>query len=546
MARTEGEVVDELRGALRALEQGQRLDAAARLLSAWRDRRHPRLAEVLERLDATMELPEITAPTREKTHARWVEIAERGRVADLSRLLAGLGRRPLSQFAERLSLLLRFAPDPRLAMALARFIEAERPTSAIRLHTWSKAFRALEEAGDVRVVAPVQARMADPPEGELGNQFKGWALRLAATLSAPPPALGLDANGLLDRIDERVRALPRWTDEANIFATATPVVADATEDQLLKEIFAAPAEDAPRLVYADWLTERGDPRGTFIRLQFTKNPTKAQGVEERRLLKANAARWLGPLEKVIWKPVFERGFLASGSISFKTPKVRAELIDHPFWSTLREITGPADEDFLLGCALPDLRAVFDDLPARLVARMAVRDQPYALERLTVSPDPLDEEEAAALRSAPALARVTHVSVSKGWHPDRVAWLLSGALGERVRSIAVYSPDSPVGAWLEAAGALRSLLRFEFSGGGICIVERDGWGEPWRLDLGWFPDFTADRLRELDRWLVPYASRIGAVVVRPHHALVAVDLEPILSHLQRRLPSTPVEARPAKE
>jgi uncharacterized protein (TIGR02996 family) len=35
----------------------------------------------------------------------------------------------------------------------------------------------------------------------------------------------------------------------------------------LAKIIAEPADDLPRLVYADWLDERGDPRGEFIRVQ---------------------------------------------------------------------------------------------------------------------------------------------------------------------------------------------------------------------------------------------------------------------------------------
>jgi uncharacterized protein (TIGR02996 family) len=39
-----------------------------------------------------------------------------------------------------------------------------------------------------------------------------------------------------------------------------------TEDALLAAVLAAPLEDAPRLVYADWLEEQGDPRGEFLRI----------------------------------------------------------------------------------------------------------------------------------------------------------------------------------------------------------------------------------------------------------------------------------------
>ena len=41
------------------------------------------------------------------------------------------------------------------------------------------------------------------------------------------------------------------------------------EEELLAEIRRRPAEDAPRLLLADWLDERGDPRGQFLRVQCT-------------------------------------------------------------------------------------------------------------------------------------------------------------------------------------------------------------------------------------------------------------------------------------
>lgn len=39
------------------------------------------------------------------------------------------------------------------------------------------------------------------------------------------------------------------------------------EASLLAAIRAEPDDDAPRLVYADWLQEQGDPRGEFIQLE---------------------------------------------------------------------------------------------------------------------------------------------------------------------------------------------------------------------------------------------------------------------------------------
>ncbi len=39
------------------------------------------------------------------------------------------------------------------------------------------------------------------------------------------------------------------------------------DDAFLQAIIERPDDDAPRLIYADWLDERGDPRGEFIRVQ---------------------------------------------------------------------------------------------------------------------------------------------------------------------------------------------------------------------------------------------------------------------------------------
>jgi uncharacterized protein (TIGR02996 family) len=40
-----------------------------------------------------------------------------------------------------------------------------------------------------------------------------------------------------------------------------------THQDFVDAILAEPSDDAPRLIYADWLEERGDPRAEFIRVQ---------------------------------------------------------------------------------------------------------------------------------------------------------------------------------------------------------------------------------------------------------------------------------------
>ena len=88
-------------------------------------------------------------------------------------------------------------------------------------------------------------------------------------------------------------------------------------DALLRAVLAAPDDDAPRLVYADWLDEHGDPaRAEFIRVQIElarPGPDRARRyqllVAERRLLRENRAAWTAWLPRWAHRDLFRRGFL---------------------------------------------------------------------------------------------------------------------------------------------------------------------------------------------------------------------------------------------
>jgi uncharacterized protein (TIGR02996 family) len=87
-------------------------------------------------------------------------------------------------------------------------------------------------------------------------------------------------------------------------------------ESFLQAIRQAPQDDAPRLIFADWLEEHGDPRGPFVRSQCQRvrlrdhDPRAAALLEEEtRLLKRHAAVWLGPLHQRGLAPEFHRGLL---------------------------------------------------------------------------------------------------------------------------------------------------------------------------------------------------------------------------------------------
>jgi uncharacterized protein (TIGR02996 family) len=88
------------------------------------------------------------------------------------------------------------------------------------------------------------------------------------------------------------------------------------DDGFLQAVREDPDDDGVRLVYADWLEERGEPRGEFIRADCALGRLKADdprrpALEERRrqLLAEHRDAWLGPLRGLAYAWAFRRGFV---------------------------------------------------------------------------------------------------------------------------------------------------------------------------------------------------------------------------------------------
>jgi uncharacterized protein (TIGR02996 family) len=104
---------------------------------------------------------------------------------------------------------------------------------------------------------------------------------------------------------------------------------------LLAAIHAAPDDDLPRLVFADWLDEQGEPiRAEFVRLQIERARCDTRPGWTDRLVEllGDPAALLDPIdrdafERVRYHPLFERGFLCG--VMF--PDFHPELFDPPIY-----------------------------------------------------------------------------------------------------------------------------------------------------------------------------------------------------------------------
>lgn len=166
---------------------------------------------------------------------------------------------------------------------------------------------------------------------------------------------------------------------------------DADEAALRAAIVANPADDAPRLVYADWLLEHGDVRGEFIRLQIEHARDPRDAKREKRL----AALLDASLESLVGEPAAHthRNFVTRG---FAT---RVSLTPAAF--------------------LRDGERLFSSWP---------------LEELQVDAPKFTAKQLEQLAQAPAMDRVRHLIVSQRRPRDPRRPLAALARGKRFASL----------------------------------------------------------------------------------------------------------------
>jgi len=542
--------VTDLAAALTALEGGDRAGALQLLLERWRATRAPRLAAAVERLGREIDraLPPVAGKTRKALHGQWLDVERAGRAVDVDRLLAVLTHPPAALVGERIQRLEMRPPDPRVAAALVQ-MAIDCPYTTANPSMWTRVFGLLHAISDPRGEAPLNEFLTRRHER---SQFFHRhiprvkklvrALREVAVQKLHPAEL----DELERRIDELAAGPP--ADAAELLVVRDAPDDDATsEDALLAQVAAAPDDDGPRLVYADWLLERGDPRGELIALQFKRLSqalTTKETRRERALLREHARRWIGPIEPVV-DPAsirFERGFLSACRTILRTAGQRRDLVGDPTWATVEQIE--TDEAALL--THPVMRALrrVEGLTLTTLAALGAHGAKLPIEELDLRVDrPLGPDHLQALSGA-ALGRLLRLRLryEPAMHevvdsrPEAFGWLLRGPLAQRLRSLSLElgqpgvrqrapgaSPATP-GDWLRALenGPLRELFllgerpwSFRF--------HRDEAG-PWQLQLHpaagqWVwrvaPDHVVESLRQASATLRP--GQLSLVLVHARSA-----------------------------
>lgn len=264
-------------------------------------------------------------PHAEIADLHWVASIASGDVAGGIEL-ARLGVRPGVAFQE-------------LQRGVDRWIEVfaifvDDPSPRHRAHGLHLMTRAAEEGGELAAHASALLRSAIDRD-KVSHQTrvaKDGKIALAAALARTTEraAYATAARELLDSLDaaqakELRIVLRKLLPEAVKRGEVTRSRRLPNEAELLAAIHAAPADDAPRLVYADALLEVGDPRGELILLQCARARTDdAATPRERTLLRIHGRAWLGDAAELFVPAsvIYERGFVVAATLVARDLRAR--------------------------------------------------------------------------------------------------------------------------------------------------------------------------------------------------------------------------------
>jgi uncharacterized protein (TIGR02996 family) len=218
---------------------------------------------------------------------------------------------------------------------------------------------------------------------------------------------------------------------------------------LLAAIRTHPDEDAPRLVYADWLEEHDQPeRAEFIRVECETARTDRDSPMYPQLLRRsgqlsarNAARWFGPLadDDVVDHIITQRGFIDCVVLPADGFAAHAEII-FAHAPVLREVHVTVGGDwraFFSSLRQSSIRALSfaDGVFAVDAAReLSVSDHAVELVELNLDRQPLGPQGMAAVASAP-LRSLEKLSAGECGIEDYGAeQLFAGAAFENLREL----------------------------------------------------------------------------------------------------------------
>ncbi|HKB05654.1 MAG TPA: TIGR02996 domain-containing protein [Gemmataceae bacterium] len=206
-------------------------------------------------------------------------------------------------------------------------------------------------------------------------------------------------------------------------------------EALLEAVLAAPADDAPRLVYADWLDEHGEPaQAAFIRAQLELARQKPDTAEHDRVTESLLDLWdrflaelrpAVPSDLMLLPSDFRRGFPAT---AIQLPQVSAFRDQSPFWWPRLPIRAVSVDltpwnvgEFVRVPYLARVRELVligEDPHGKVIPRLVRCHYLENLRVLDLSQFPFSEEAAEALAGTEVFRNVAELRLPYSFRPNR--------------------------------------------------------------------------------------------------------------------------------
>jgi uncharacterized protein (TIGR02996 family) len=219
----------------------------------------------------------------------------------------------------------------------------------------------------------------------------------------------------------------------------------------LADIKDAPEDDTPRLIFADWLEEQGDPRGELMRVQcqlagMTQDDPRFVELRRREgsLREENMGDWIGRLPPGC-KPTFRRGLLHLLLPSKSKTLMGAQMRN---WARTEAALWleAVRFDYIIGLTTAQLASVLEMLPAVCLdlhfinyvgdAKTVELAQLPVLARvreLKLADRPLWTEAAHALATSPHLRQLRVLDLrGNGTISEKMVAVLRARFGEGLR------------------------------------------------------------------------------------------------------------------
>lgn len=414
-------------------------------LKAWRKTKHPRFATLVELAAARLQK---TEPTD------WEKTAKKRDPLQVSWLFAtvGDGVKPVVGI-ERLARLATLN-DPRVVSGVLALLEKPPWVTTTAKNFFRLCLQILEDAKDARVkpaLESLEPRFKSIINSQLGGQIASW---MRTTIkSYPEIALDESQAALADSLEAS------FAHELGLARRKKP----AGEQGLLEAIYAAPDDDAPRLVYADALLERGDVHGELINLQIARarGPVSDDDVRREEALLAspeNFAKWGLPLSSA-GHVIIERGFPSKLLLE---PREAKTAVASPALRLLTELRGLSEKvgittrRALVNDPLLDGATRVESLDPKTIASLK-QEAPWPSISLVDDQTPF---ELAALKN------VERLEWRRFWRLDRFEPFnpparFVGAF-PRLTAFMLHDALGTLGAWLEGMEGLESFGLFDFT------------------------------------------------------------------------------------